>query len=129
MLLKKAEINIKLAMYASSTGDAFTNDLAIFHCQQALERIMKYILVNYGGMADNDHLNRLHDITILIKLVEKKTVILIPTAMKELADNLTEWRITSRYGDEHVGSAITSAILIHCYDEIKNELINHYSPR
>ena len=124
MLLRKSEVDIRLAKYTLSTGDAYMNDIGIYHCEQGLEQLLKHILQNYGGMADNNNNNllKLHDMNVLIGLVEDKAAFSIPDGLKEMASDLTEWRITARYGDEHVGSIATTVNLIRWYDEIRTAL-------
>lgn len=124
MLLRQSEADIRLARYAISTGDAFMCDIAIFHCGQANERLLKFILQKYGGIGENkdDESIRTHDMAVLIDLVERRTAFYVPDRLKELADDLTGWRVEARYGDQHVGSLSVAADLIRCYEEIRIEL-------
>ena len=122
MLLKKAEINIRLARYALSTGDAYMYDLAIFHCQWGLERLLKHILINFGGMSEDPKLFNTHDMAMLIGRVEAKTNFAVPPKLKEMADDLTEWRVSARYGKDHVGSLSIAIDLMRFYEDLRNEI-------
>ena len=121
-MLQRSAVNIRLAKYAISTCDAYMCDLAIFHCQWGLERLFIFILENFGGMSDDPRLSHTHDMAMLIDWVDAKTNFKVPTELKEMADDLTEWRIAARYGEDHVGSLSTAIDLIRFYEDLRNEI-------
>ena len=80
---------------ASLTLDQRMEELSLFHCQQALEKLLKAIVVERLG---SGYVRRTHD---LVSLAEELQLELQEEEMK-LVRRLGELYMPSRYGDEDV---------------------------
>ncbi len=127
MLLRKAEVDIKLAEYAISSEGNPTNDenmidMAAFHVQQAIEKTLKHILRTEAGISETDKGYKTHDLVSLILMIEEKTDFVVPDGLKEIASDVTGWEASSRYGGSYTGILNEIRQAIDLYKELKEEI-------
>lgn len=127
MLLDNAEVDIKLAKYAVSPEGNPTNDelmlgAAAYHVQQAIEKVLKYILQTEAGMTESDKGYKTHNISMLIYLVDSKTTFPVPEKLVEMSSLITDWEATTRYAGSSVGTRNNIIEAMDLYKELKTEI-------
>ena len=90
--VRRAEGNLVVAELALSQS---LGELSIFHCRQALEKLLKAILIERSPAGRT---RRTHDLVLLGKLVGYT----FSDAQFEFLRELYEMYVPSRYGDEDV---------------------------
>lgn len=89
-LLKAAEDDYKLILYLwDDIGDERTMRVAMFHFQQAIEKLLEALIVESGGQ-----LIYTCDISCLIKLYPNPDE--LPSGLDDLAEYLTAWRFVTQ---------------------------------
>jgi HEPN domain-containing protein len=92
--LKRAEHDLRAAELTLEDG---MPELCVFHCQQALEKLLKAILME---RSPQDRARRTHDLVWLAREVVPD----IELAEMEFLRELAEEYVVSRYGDDDVDS-------------------------
>ena len=117
MLLERADADIQAAKLLLSpvgnpTNDERMTDLAAYHTQQAIEKILKYVLHDGMEMDNTAKEFKTHNLFFLIDWIERKSSFTVPDSLKEIADEITDWEANSRYGESSVAEKdrIQSAI-------------------
>ena len=104
---ERAVIDIEVAKHYSSpqgnpNNDEGYLDVAAYHVQQGIEKILKHVLRDILGMSDESRSFRTHDIDSLISQVEGTTDLLIPDDIKIIAADVTTWEAGTRYGSSQL---------------------------
>ena len=90
--IKLAEADLKTAKLILETGtDELMQNIAAYHTQQAVEKIMKGLLVKAGGYAGISH-----NITELSKDMDELDVS-YPKWIHDKDDSISSWATTIRY--------------------------------
>jgi len=98
-----------------SEDDAYL-DIACFETQQAIEFLLKTILLEYGI-----EYNRTHDIRYLLELLNETGFSFEKSDdLDALADTITDWEESSRYG-KGVRTSINTVKRIHNIYKCMNE--------
>ncbi len=111
MKLKKAKDDIHAANLLmkpenNPTNDEGIYDLAAYHAQQAVEKILKNVLINNFDYDEKDHKFRTHNIAALIDMLEgsqiesKRSILDIPNDLRIMSSDISHWEANSRYGDD-----------------------------
>ena len=99
---------MNLSPLLNITNDESLYGIAAYHAQQATEKCLKVILVNYHGYDQTQRRYRTHDIAGLLALIEEQETpqkpipIGIPESIKIMSADITEWEANSRYNDNMV---------------------------
>ena len=90
--LKRAKSNLNLGKESDNLEEReiFIEDLC-FNLQQAVEKALKALLIHYGV-----EFPPTHDISKLLKEIEKNTTLIIPDYIKNAID-LTPYAVKTRY--------------------------------
>lgn len=95
-LCNKAIRDIKTVEWAKSQlgNDEDFMDIACYHTEQAIEKLLKFIIELSG-----ENYPKTHDITRLCAIIEKLPNIILPDNLIMMSETLTLWEATSRYRD------------------------------
>ncbi len=87
-----------------SLPDEWAMQAIMFHLQQAVEKLLKFLCMNYLGQYP-----RTHDIRELMNMLNGKTE--LPEDLELIADSLTLWAVKVRYNSNTLASLrlLTSA--------------------
>lgn len=136
MNYKKIGGDIKLARIIllpenNPTNDESMVDLASFHAQQAIEKILKYYLNNNYGIDETSKEFKIHDIEKLLLKIDEfdKNFKESNVDLHEISVELTSWSVVSRYGKSYISNikTIKSALDIadRLYDDILTNLYDY----
>lgn len=106
------------------TNDEYLYDASAYHIQQAIEKSLKYILHNIYGEDDTTKKFKTHNISSLIIMLNSYDSDFINNHpdIVNIADEITKWEASSRYGESIVSTRndIMEAIKYakNLYDEI-----------
>ncbi len=90
--LKLAANDLKVAsLILNSANDELMQNSAAYNCEQAVEKIMKALIVNAGGEAGVSH-----NITQLSKDLDEKGIA-YPEWIHDKDDDISSWATTIRY--------------------------------
>ncbi len=91
-------------------------NVAAYHLQQAVEKILKYQIYKSGIRIDNHRMHR-HDIRMLLDYAEEENVqMIVPDYVQKHANSITEWEAGSRYD---IGFSVRIDVLKKCYEIVK----------
>jgi len=91
-LLDIAERDLQISnMIIGTTNDEIMQNMAAYHTQQAIEKIIKHLLNSKRGYASTDH-----DIERLA-VEAKENSIIIPEWVQENSYEISKWATTIRY--------------------------------
>ena len=95
-LCDKAIRDIKTVEWAKSQLgiDEDFMDIACYHTEQAIEKLLKFIIELSG-----EEYPKTHDITRLCAVIEKAKIVTLPDNLIMMSETLTLWESTSRYRD------------------------------
>jgi HEPN domain-containing protein len=95
-LCNKAIRDIKTMEWARSQlgSDEDYMDIACYHAQQAIEKLLKFI-IEISGV----EYPKTHDITRLLVAIETLPGIILPDTLIMMSETLTLWESSSRYRD------------------------------
>jgi HEPN domain-containing protein len=114
-----AEMDYKTAIYLFETMYPKPFEIICYHCQQAVEKLLKGTLIGEG-----QQIQRTHDLGILAE--QLKAWKAIPDYVLDICDNLTPYGVKIRYPQElyieehHVSKAIEDMKKV--FDWMKMEL-------
>lgn len=92
-------------------------NVAAYHLQQAVEKILKYQIYQSGIRVDNGKMYR-HDIRKLLDYAEEENIrLIVPDYVQKHANSITDWEAGSRYD---IGFSVRIDALKKCY-EVVNE--------
>lgn len=72
-------------------------ELLAYHSQQAVEKLLKYVLHNLNGVDETESRFKTHNIASLVARVESETDFIVPDDISDMANILTLWEASSRY--------------------------------
>ena len=126
MNLKKADADMTTAqLLISSAGnpgnDEALYDLAAYHAQQAIEKALKFLLVEKYGEDESARHFRTHKIYDLIGMLETHGYC-VSDELKEMAITITDWEAESRYNDNLVATTNEIKKAIRLYSELREGL-------
>ena len=119
--LKLAESDLKSSeLILNSSNDELMQNIAAYHAQQAVEKIMKALKIKHGKEATITH-----DITVLAKDLENMDVS-IPECVKENDYDISSWATTIRYNtsfktDHDLIESVNNASKVWLYELRKPE--------
>lgn len=126
MLLERADADIQaarllLSSVGNPTNDERMTDLAAYHAQQAIEKLLKYVLHDGIGADNIAREFKTHNLFYLIDRIERESDFIVPDSLKEMADEITDWEANSRYGESFVSekNKIQSAVEVYGQLRIK----------
>ena len=124
MLLSKANADIQTAKLLLSpvgnpTNDEQMTDLAAYHTQQGIEKVLKYVLHEGMGIDDTQRAYKTHNLFFLIDWIERESGFVVPDSLKEMADEITDWEAGSRYGESSIAEKNTIQTAIDIYEKLK----------
>jgi len=91
-LLSIAKADVKMSELAlTTTNDEIMQNMAAYHTQQAIEKIIKHLLIQKRGYGNNDH-----DLARLV-VDAKEEGIDIPEWVDENSYEISKWATTIRY--------------------------------
>jgi len=94
--LNKAEGDYEAAIYLNkSKSKKRTLSIIAFHCQQAVEKLLKSLLIAYGI-----DFPKIHDLVQLLKILERKDPLF--KAMEKEANRLNPFAVGYRYPGEDI---------------------------
>lgn len=114
-LCNKAIRDIKTVEWARSqlgTDEDFM-DVACYHSQQAIEKLLKFIIEISG-----EDYPKTHDITRLCVVIETLPNIALPDTLIMMSETLTLWEATSRCRDIFKATARQLEIAQEIFDEL-----------
>lgn len=120
--IKTAESNISAV--GNPTNDEAMYDIAAYHVQQGIEKLLKILLSDVFGMDSTTKRFRTHSITMLISILEDDyDFIDIPDGIREKSITITDWEAQSRYGDDLVASRNEIVEAISLYYELRKIVV------
>ena len=125
----KADISTarnNLSPEGNPTNDEYLYDIAAYHAQQAVEKILKYILHNKYGLDDTTRQFKTHNISTLLIMVNAHEADFISKHQKlvDLSDEITSWEASTRYGENLVAAKDTIIdVLDYCDHVLINEML------
>lgn len=128
MLLERANADIQAAKLLLSpvgnpTNDERMTDLAAYHAQQAIEKLLKYVLHDGMGMDNTAREFKTHNLFFLIDWIERKSSFTVPDSLKEMADEITDWEANSRYGESSIAEKDRIQSAIDIYSQLRTKAI------
>lgn len=111
-LAKKDYAAVKKLMPNRSTDEYFLS-IVCYHYQQAIEKLLKYLINLYG-----EKYPATHDIAVLCNLAENLGI-QISNELGLLATTLTDWESKTRYN----ASIVATIQQLDCVDAIYTELL------
>ncbi len=128
MLLSRANADIQTAKLLLSpignpANDEQMTDLAAYHAQQGIEKILKYVLHEGLGIDDTRREYKTHSLFFLIDWIERESGFIVPERLKEMADEITEWEAGSRYGESSVAEKNMIQAAIDIYEDLRTDAI------
>lgn len=129
MLIDRADRDIYNAKWLiSSAGnpsnDELLNDMAAYHVQQSIEKVLKYALHSICGLDETYRGYRTHDIMTLINIVSDHSDFSVPERLINAANDITGWEAHSRYDDSPVSVRDDIAEAISMYEELKEQILH-----
>ena len=124
----KADISTarnNLSPEGNPTNDEYLYDVAAYHAQQAVEKILKYILHDQYGVDDTTKQFKTHNISTLLIMVNAHDADFITNHKKlvDLSDEITNWEAATRYGEDLVAAKETIIdVLDYCDIILANEI-------
>ena len=94
--------SLLLSEKVNPTHDEGFYDIAAYHVQQGIEKELKHILGDIADESKESKRFRTHDIDNLIDYVEEVTDFRVSYNLKTMADTITSWEASSRYGESVV---------------------------
>jgi HEPN domain-containing protein len=100
-----AKMDYQTAVYLYDTMYPMPYEIVCYHCQQATEKLLKGLLVEYGI-----EISRIHDLGLLAEKLADK--VKIPENLYDIFDELTPYGVKVRYPQEiliekrHVDAAV-----------------------
>lgn len=124
MRLERADADIQLAEKLISptwnpTNDELLYDMAAYHTQQGIEKLLKYILHDIYGMDESIRKFRTHKIYDLIAILEEDYSYNVSDKLMEMSIKITDWEAQSRYGDDIVATREDIAAAIQIYHDMR----------
>jgi len=114
-LCNKAIRDIKTVEWARSQlgADEDFMDIACYHSQQAIEKLLKFIIEISG-----EDYPKTHDIARLCVVIEILPNITLPDTLIMMSETLTLWEATSRYRDIFKATTRQLVIAQEIFDEL-----------
>ena len=110
------------------TNDERITDQAGYHIQQAVEKAIKHLIHDIGGVSDETKAFRTHNIDALILIAEENTGFGFPEELIEISSDLTSWEAGSRYNSSVVSNRIEIENAIEVYEKLI-KVIDNYEAR
>lgn len=120
ILLSRAESDLRMAKLAMDTGDEYDLQVAAFHIQQAVEKLLKQVITDCG-----ESYSKTHEIAALInKVPAKQTIVSGDTLDSLLRDEalLSKWERVTRYDDPYMASRKLVAELYNKAEDFLSEV-------
>ena len=112
----KADLESAQVMLSISQRDELFLDIAAYHVQQGIEKLVKYMLIEDGVRP-----LQTHDIDILIEQMEKAEII-VPPWVSENADILNSYATKTRYGTNLIATKRKITHLLNLAEEMLQSL-------
>ena len=127
MKLERADADIRLAEKLCSSewnpsNDEMMYDMAAYHAQQGIEKLLKHILHDIYGMDETSRKFRTHKIYDLISMLEEDYSYTVPDELTEMSIKITDWEAQSRYGDDIVARREDILRAVEIYQRIREHL-------
>ena len=121
--MKNAYSNLEESKKASTLEDAYF-EIALFNTQQAIEFILKAVLLEYGVEFETKG-NQGHNIQNLVELIREKTNFMFERQedLELLASTITFWEASSRYKTGISVKIDTVQRVLNIYKEIEKNLM------
>lgn len=108
MNLKRVEVDFDIAERyitpeVNPTNDEYFYDAAAYHAQQAIEKILKYVLHDIYGEDDTDRRFKTHNIATLILKAERHGF-QVDDELVNMSDKITDWEANARYGSSIIST-------------------------
>ena len=111
-----AKMDYQTAIHLYDTMYPMPNEIICYHCQQAVEKLLKGLMVRYGI-----ELKKTHDLGLLAETLSE--YVEIPERIYDICDELTPYGVKIRYPQElfieknHVDKALQAMKEIFLWDE------------
>ena len=127
MNLRKADADIAaaellLSPLGNPSNDEALLDLAAYHIQQGIEKLLKYRLHELHGADDTAGAFRTHKIYDLINMLEEQYEEVLPADLKKMAITITDWEAESRYNDNLTATREEMEAAIRIYRGLRAEI-------
>ena len=109
------------------TNDEYLYDASAYHIQQAIEKSLKYILHNIYGEDDTTKKFKTHNISSLIIMLNSYDSNFINNHpdIVSIADEITRWEASSRYGESIVSTRNDIIKAIKYAKNLYNEILDY----
>lgn len=102
LLLRKAKSDLKVAVLTLNSGDEYDIQLAAYHIQQAVEKVLKGVVSFYG----KDY-TKTHEIASLLRQLPEEQELISSNLLADIERNealLSKWERVTRYDDPYLAS-------------------------